>query len=195
GSSEALHLKETARVFNLAWCVLGSTGGHAGGYLNSAQLVEVTAYCFMARGDCTVGDNHRETPPVTRVYLSLPKSVDPKDVIRSPSDLPWWPFLSPCCLSGRKDAVISGPSPVFPQQSVLSIFHRTVVTHCDHRYGRRGIKASKAMQQLWVPTVGLANLSTPSASIGIMKKQHGGKLWCGAGTTPPCPPHNCLAWH
>lgn len=50
--------------------------------------------------------------PATRMYLSLDPRRPGQEVNRWPSDLPWWPFLSPCCLAGRKDAVCCPQAPL-----------------------------------------------------------------------------------
>lgn len=68
----------------------------------------------------TEGDNQRQVAPlVTRMYLSPDPWPRWQEVSRWPSDLPWWPFLSPCCLAGRKDAVCCPQAPL-THSSLLS---------------------------------------------------------------------------
>lgn len=50
--------------------------------------------------------------PATRMYLSLDPPGPWQEANRSPSDPLWWPFLSPCCLTGRKDAVCCPQAPL-----------------------------------------------------------------------------------
>lgn len=67
----------------------------------------------------TEGDNCRAAPPVTWVYLSPDAWRPRQEVIRWPNDLPWWPFLSSCCSSERKDVVCCPQVPLSPS-SLLS---------------------------------------------------------------------------
>lgn len=70
-------------------------------------------------------DNQTQVSPlVTRMYLSPDAWWPWQEVIRWPSDLPWWPFLSPCCLSGRKDAVCCPQAPL-SHSPVLSLTRET----------------------------------------------------------------------
>lgn len=82
---------------------------------NHATLQALTCSCTwlplrltysLGGGLNTEGTNQRQVaPPATRMYLSSAPWRPGQEVSHWPSDLPWWPFLSPCCLAGRKDAV------------------------------------------------------------------------------------------
>lgn len=52
-------------------------------------------------------------PPATWMHLLPdPQGGGRQEAHRQPSDPLWWPFLSPRCLTGRKDAVCCPPAPL-----------------------------------------------------------------------------------
>lgn len=70
-------------------------------------------------------DNQRQVaPPATRIYLDPDPRQPWQEVSLQPSDLPWWPFLSPCCLAGRKDAVCCPQAPL-TRSPLLSLTRET----------------------------------------------------------------------
>lgn len=94
-------------------CLYSPPGCHWGFHLRVVEASNAEA------------DNQTQVSPlVTRMYLSPDAWWPWQEVIRWPSDLPWWPFLSPCCLSGRKDAVCCPQAPL-SHSPVLSLTRET----------------------------------------------------------------------
>lgn len=75
------------------WLPLRSTSGGRRGGLQRETITQVAL-------------------PATWMHLSLDPRGGRQEANRRPSDPLWWPFLSPRCLTGRKDAVCCPQAPL-----------------------------------------------------------------------------------
>lgn len=99
-------------------CLLQTQDSHAHPPL-PASIPHLAAIEVNIGGGGGGGDHRQVALLATRMYLSPDPWRPWQEVNRWPSDLPWCPFLSSCCLAGRKDAVCCPQAPL-TRSSLLS---------------------------------------------------------------------------